>query len=58
MTDVATVQWKHLKVSNVSLRVVEVTLRLKASQSVSVGLATRYYFLSEICGLVSVRGPL
>jgi hypothetical protein len=43
---------------------VEVTLWLKVSQSVYLGveptlrLVTRYYFLSESCGLVSVRRPL
>jgi hypothetical protein len=41
----------------------EVTLRLTVSQyvlvsSTLVGLATRYYLLSEICGLVSLRRPL
>jgi hypothetical protein len=45
----------------------EATLRLTVSQSVSryvlvsttiAGLATRYYLLSEICGLVSVGRPL
>jgi hypothetical protein len=49
-------------------RTFEVTLRLTVSQSVSqsdvlvsstlVGLATRYYFPSECCGLVSVERPL
>jgi hypothetical protein len=43
---------------------VEVTLRLTASQSVwlgaepTLGLVTRYYFLSESCGLVSMGRPL
>jgi hypothetical protein len=43
---------------------VEVTLQLTVSQSVcqgiepTLGLVTRYYFLSEICCFVSVGRPL
>jgi hypothetical protein len=53
--------------SHVTFHSVEVTLRLTVSQSVSqsvlvsitlVGLATRYFFLSECCCLVSVGRPL